>query len=230
MKYIKDFKKNIDFDEENTLLELPEKDLDYIIKTGIIDQTEDLYDFYYASKYNSNTPSINSVAQEYFKDMEKAKDLSNGNIVSEQQSNSPSYYYTWINNGRNNDKLRYRIYLAPNPEQMHALAKNFANKAYENNLNLEYKIQMPSADKYKKNDRIIVYCTTKEILQKCFDIFNDMQQQNPELFNNSEKAPIWYNSPVKNVYFSPEIIQEGESYGSIFNQSIKETKQLLRKI
>ena len=226
MKYIKDFNKNIDFDTENTLLELPENDLDYIVTTAI-NNNGDLYDYFYTSKYTSNVPSVNSTAQKYFKDMEKAIELTNGNIYSKQQSNSPSYYYTWINNGTNNDKNRYRIYLAPNPEQMHILAKTFAYHAYKNNLNLEYKIQMPSTDKYKKNDRIIVYCTTKEILQKCFDIFNDIQQQHPEYFYNSEKSPIWYNSPVKNVYFSPEIIQKDESYGGIFSKSISETKHLL---
>ena len=228
MKYIKDFKHNIDFDTENFLLELPEKDLDYIVENGIVNQNDDLYGFFYSSKYSSNTSSVNSSAQKYFKDMKKAIELTGGNIFSKQQSNSPSYFYTWINGGRGNDKNKYRIYLAPNPEQMYILAKTFAHHSFKENLNLEYKIQMPSADKYKKNDRIIIYCSTKETLLKCFEIFKNIRLEHPEYFYNSEKSPIWYNSPVKDVYFAPEIIQDGQSYGSIFSNSIKETTRLLR--
>lgn len=227
MRFLKDNKRNKDFDKEN-LLELDDKDLTYIVKHIVKNPYSEFYDDFYVSKYSSDTATTHRNASQYQQIMEHITKQSNNYIYSEVQSNSQSYFYTYVNGGRNGDKLGYRIYLAPNPENLHYIAQEFAKNTYKNNINVEFKVQRQNDSKKRKIDRMIVYCTNKQNLIECLAVFEKIQRKAPQAFYESEKSPIWYNSQVKNVFIAPEIMQEGESYGDVFEKSSKELVSLLK--
>lgn len=229
MNYISDKRNNMNFDKEMDIIQLEESDINYILKYAIENPNEDFYDAFYVSKYSSDTVSVDEKAKEYVEEMKKLEQLSKGRVNSEVQPNSPSYYYTYVNGGRGYDELKYRIYLAPNPENLHNIAGHFAAKAYKQGIGTEFKIQgQGKGEKKGKIDRMIIYCTTKENLEKCLNILDELQKKQPQLFYGSEKSPIWYKSPVENVFIAPEIIQDNQSYGSIFARSVGETIAILK--
>lgn len=227
MKFLKDYKNQMDFDKEN-LLELDDKDLTYIVEYIVKNPYTDYYDDFYISKYSSDTTTAHRNASEYFETMERITQKSNHLIQSQVQSNSQSYFYTYMLGGRQDEKLRYRIYLAPNPENLHYIAEQFAKNTYKRGINVEFKIQRQNDAKKKKMDRMVVYCTTRENLIACLDVFDKIQKGTPQAFYGAEKSPIWYRSQVKNVYIAPEIMQEGRSYGSVFEESANEMVALLK--
>ena len=226
MEFIPDKRKDINFDNEG-IMGIDVNDMNHILNYVIDHPYSDFYDDFYTSKNTLDTPIVKENEKEYIDKMKNMYNISNQKVQSDVQDNSPSYYYTYVNGGRE-DTIRYRIYLSPKPENLHNLAGHFAARTYKKGIGVEFKIQMVDRGKNEKCDRMVIYCSTKEILEQCLSILGNLKQDKPELFDGLEKAPIWYNSKINNVFIAPEILRKNASYGSEFERSITETIDILK--
>lgn len=143
-----------------------------------------------------------------------------GNMVRTDLQNS-EYCWVKVNTSQMGD-IAYRYYLAPNPDNMHEIVKNLTTKFAENSVPVRFKYQLQQ--KMSECDRIIIYSDFEHRNQVEAQIKN-VYDNNPRLFNNSERAISWiYDSQTPNVFFAPET--PGSSYGQVFAEIMSQAKQI----
>ena len=180
-----------------------------------------LYKEFYKSKYEQ---------KEYFlKEYKLHEDL----VEMEEQYSSDIFRfrinneYEWIKIYPNEiGEIKYRYYIAPNPDNIHELVENLASAFLENNAPVKFKYQLEK--KMADCDRIIIYCD-KENKEQVEKALRYLYQNNEKLFDGSERALPWiYESSVPNIYIAPET--PGFSYGLKFADTLIKIKQSINNL
>lgn len=116
----------------------------------------------------------------------------------------------------------FRYYFAPNPNNIHAIVQKLIAQLSERKIPVKFKYQLK--DKMDECDRIILY-SDFEHQQDIEQVIHNIYQQNPNLFDGSERPLSWiYSSNTPNVYLAPET--PGISYGEEFAKTIIEAKEI----
>ena len=121
------------------------------------------------------------------------------NIRTENQNKE----YKWVK--INTDKMadiRYRFYIAPNPNNLHELVQRLTEAFSKANVPVRFKYQLTT--NMEQCDRIIVYTdyNNKDLVEQTI---NSVYQSSKRLFEGCERSPAWiYDSKTPGVYFAPE--------------------------
>ena len=135
--------------------------------------------------------------------------------------------YIHVRDLENVENLECRIYMCPDPDKCMKICDLIVEKHKEYGVPYYFKINTNS----KENDRIIMYCSYDYFKLHC-KIIKEIQAENPDLFEGSEKNQLWSNiKGYQNIYFGGEPYYTGyESYTSRFcrviNKAYNDFKQI----
>lgn len=161
----------------------------------------------------------------------KEKDLENYlelvkktfNVDTQNQGTWYNHVDTNINNMKN---IYYRFYIAPRPDNIHELVKEFAKSFGLYNVPIKFKYQLTSGMEHC--DRIIIY-VDKPYRDLVEQIILNIYKRKPYLFTGAERAAAWiYDTKIPGVYMSTGC--PNSSYGSDVCEAIMTAKDTFRYI
>lgn len=125
------------------------------------------------------------------------------------------------------EEIECRFYLSPKMENIVSLVKQIIIKHTNENLPCYFKLSTKS----ERNDRIVLY-SSLDNADKHLRILEEIQKENPQLFVQSNKNPLWGNiRDIENIYFGMEPFYKGESsYGAIRGAILDETLSDFKKL
>ena len=195
--------------DDSILLELTQLALRCKKGTEVSEIRKDIY----KSKYKANNLERKESELAIF-----LQKISGSNIKTQDQNKD----YKWIN--INTDKMgdiRYRFYIAPNPENMHEIVKKLVEAFKAQNVPVRFKYQLTK--KMEECDRIIIYSDNNRKLVE--HAIKSVYQSSPSLFKGCERSPAWlYDSEVPGVYFAPET--PGDAYGNRVCEAVLEAREV----
>lgn len=151
--------------------------------------------------------------------------------IEEQYSNDIFRFrinneYEWIKIYPNQiGEIKYRYYMAPNPDNLHEIVESLTTSFLENDAPVKFKYQLE--EKMTDCDRVIIYSDTqnKPLVEKTL---LQIYQNKENLFKDSERALPWlYESIIPNIYIAPET--PGFSYGIKFADTLIKLKQIINR-
>ncbi|MBQ7202225.1 hypothetical protein IJS18_02450 [Candidatus Saccharibacteria bacterium] len=141
------------------------------------------------------------------------------------ETHNQGQYYNWVNiNNGHNLGCQSRFYIAPTPENTHALIRELAQTFSNHGTEVEFKYMLSTTAQPNHCDRIIIYngFGKKEEIE---NIIHDIYIAKPELFEKAERSPLWIgDTSVPGVYLAPET--PGYSYSNRAAQAIKTAKTI----
>lgn len=123
-------------------------------------------------------------------------------------------------NDFSSEEIECRFYLSPKMENIASLVKQIIIKHTEENLPCYFKFSTKS----ERNDRIVLY-SSLDNADKHLKILEEIKRENPQLFIQSNKNPLWGNiRGIEDIYFGMEPFYKGvSSYGAIRGAILDET-------
>lgn len=222
------------------------------MKEIVNDQTEiQNYDEFILFFYNSYVSRMNCINFENIKDEKLKNDyllIKNSNILQKPNSinelfESKEYEmlnykpiikkgnFTYVEgsyiNNFEEEEIECRFYISPKMENLIELVNQIIIKHNKEGLPCYFKFSSDS----KRNDRIIFYSSYKNA-EKHLQILETIKKENPLLFFESNKNPLWGNiNGTKDIYFGAEpYYKNGNSYGSLRGAIIDETLDDFKKL
>lgn len=192
----KDFKKlnNIKIVDEIIILELVKIAFKYNYKI----KRDEIRDLLFNSKYTyTNVEKKELELNNYLSQL--------NNIIEKHQNNE--YNCILLNN--DNDYLKQRLYISPNPENMYELIKVVVNYFIKEKLTVKIKYQQSTKIKY--TDRIIIFIN-ENAQDKTEQILTDIRNNYSHLFLECERSKSWlYKTKIRDVYKTTEDIGQSNT-------------------
>lgn len=168
----------------------------------------------YTSKYSpKNLEQVEARLEDFLQQF-----VNNFNVRISSQNKE----YKWIKiNTENIGSIAYRYYIAPDPNNMHAIVKILTFTFATQNIPVRFKYQLTTG--MEQCDRIIIYSDANS-KDKVENALRNVYQNNSSLFSSCERSLAWlYDTSIPGVYIAPET--PGEAYGNRLSDVILEAKQ-----